>query len=68
MPENMLDKSPDEYIDPRGYWIDPERNVRRMSNKDGEQAVIIKATPACSHAEWERFYEAVVACLDTTKK
>jgi hypothetical protein len=67
MPENMLDKSPNEYIDPKGYWIDPERKVRRMSDKNGEQAVIIQATGDCSVAEWKRFYQAIVACLDTTK-
>jgi hypothetical protein len=66
MPENMLDKSADEYIDPKGYWIDPERKVRRMSD-NGQQAVIIQATGDCSVAEWERFYQAIVACLDATK-
>ena len=41
MPEKMLDKSREEYVDPKSYWIDPERKVRRMSDKNGEQAVII---------------------------
>ena len=55
------------YIDPKGYWIDPERNVRRMGDKDGEQAVIFRATPECSDAEWGRFYEAIVACVNLMK-
>ena len=67
MPENVLDKSANEYIDPRGYWIDPDRKVRRISTKNGSQAVIIQATPECSAAEWKRFYQAIVACLDATK-
>jgi hypothetical protein len=44
-----------EYLDPKGYWIDPERTIRRM---DGDQVVIIKATADCSDAEWKRFYVA----------
>ena len=56
-----------EYIDPQGYWIDPERNVRRMGEKNGEQMVILKATPECSDAEWDRFYSAIIACVDLKK-
>jgi hypothetical protein len=56
-----------EYIDPRGYWIDPSRNIRRLGDKDGEQVAVIRATPSCSDAEWDRFYTAIVACLDATK-
>jgi hypothetical protein len=52
-----------DYIDKKGYWIDPERNVRRMSDDGGEQRIIIRATEACSDAEWARFYEAIVACI-----
>jgi hypothetical protein len=29
-----------DYIDPKGYWIDPEGNIRRMGNEDGEQEII----------------------------
>jgi hypothetical protein len=54
-----------EYIDPAGYWISPEREIRRLGDKGGEQTPIIKALPECSDAEWDRFYAAVVACLDT---
>ena len=38
MPENLAEKSRNEFIDPKGYWIDPDRNLRRMSDQDGEQA------------------------------
>jgi hypothetical protein len=52
-----------DYIDPQGYWIDPARNLRRMIEENGEQRVIICATEACSDAEWTRFYEAFIACI-----
>jgi hypothetical protein len=58
----MTDK---DYIDPKGYWIDPARNIRRMGTEDGEQRVILRATQDCSDAEWGRLYEAIVACLKT---
>lgn len=38
----------EDYIDV-DYWADPERNVRR---KSGEEETILKATSACSKAEW----------------
>jgi hypothetical protein len=56
-----------EYIDPKGYWIDPRRNIRRLGDKDGEQAVILLATPQCSDAEWDRFYSAIISCVDVQK-
>jgi hypothetical protein len=43
-----------EYLDPKGYWIDPARNIRRLGKKDGEQLVMFRATPKCSDAEWDR--------------
>jgi hypothetical protein len=52
------------FIDPNGYWIDQERNIRRMSNDGGEQPVIMRATQECSDAEWSQLYEAIVKCLD----
>jgi hypothetical protein len=55
--------SPEDFIDPRGYWIDNARNIRRMSNDGGEQPVILRATQNCSDAEWGRLYEAIVNCL-----
>jgi hypothetical protein len=57
----------DEYLDPLGYWITPEREIKRMGSRGGEQTTIIKAVAGCSDAEWERFYAAIVACLDTMK-
>ncbi len=56
----------DEYMDPKGYWIDPDRNIRRLGDKDGEQVAVLRATACCSDAEWDRFYKAIVACLDAT--
>jgi hypothetical protein len=56
----------DEYLDPKGYWIDPDRNIRRLGDKDGEQVAVLRATACCSDAEWDRFYKAIVACLDAT--
>jgi hypothetical protein len=53
----------EQYIDPQGYWIDPERNLRRMGTEYGEQKVIMKATEDCSNAEWNKLYEAIVSCL-----
>ena len=41
----------ENYIDPKGYWIDPDRNIRRTS---GGQEAIVTATEKCSAKEWER--------------
>jgi len=54
----------EQYIDPEGYWIDPERSVRR---KSGEQTVILKATEHCSTLEWSYLFEAVRDCLPKMK-
>jgi hypothetical protein len=34
----------ENYIDPQGYWIDPDRIIHRMSlpDPDGEQSIICK--------------------------
>jgi hypothetical protein len=40
-----------DYIDPKGYWCEPSRNIRRMGNEDGEQEVIATVTKICSEAE-----------------
>jgi hypothetical protein len=56
-----------EYIDPKGYWIDTARNIRRLGKEDGEQLVILRATLECSDAEWDRLYAAIVACVDIMK-
>jgi hypothetical protein len=37
------------YLDPKGYWVDPSGNLRRMS---GEQEIIATVTDKCSDAEW----------------
>ena len=42
-----------DFIDPKGYWLDPDGNVRRMgtTEEDGEQAIIAKLTEVCTDAE-----------------
>ena len=49
----------DDYIDPKGYFIDSDRNIRRLGDVEGEQAIILKATEKCTKAEWERLYQAM---------
>ena len=39
----------DDYIDPKGYWADPVRHIRRLS---GHQEVILTAAEECSKEEW----------------
>lgn len=70
----MLEKSEEsefiqakDYVDSQGYWITPDREIKRMGNYSDEQATVIQATAHCSDAEWTRFYSAIVACLDATK-
>jgi hypothetical protein len=46
--DNIAPPPDKDYIDV-DYWADPERNVRR---KSGEQETILRATSACSKAEW----------------
>ena len=41
------------YIDPKGYFGDPEGNIHRMGNEDGEQEIIATVATACSEAEWK---------------
>jgi hypothetical protein len=55
---------PQDFIDPKGYWIDNGRNIRRMSSAGlDEQPIIMRATQNCSDAEWSRLYEAIARCL-----
>jgi hypothetical protein len=50
-----------DYVDPQGYWLDPDRNIHRMSipDPDGEQTIIATITPECSQAEWDLLREAL---------
>jgi hypothetical protein len=34
-------KAKNDYVDPKGYWISPDRTVRRLGDKHGEQTVIL---------------------------
>jgi hypothetical protein len=64
----FMDAVKNDDIDPQGYGIDLERCVRRMGYKNGEQTVILQATPDCSDAEWQRLREAIVACANVMKR
>ena len=59
---NEVDK--DQYLDPKGYWIDPARNVRRMSD---EQEIIVSASAACSGLEWRYIFDAIRDCIPKMK-
>ena len=50
------------YLDTVGYWLDPDRGIHRegFPDPDGEQTVILEATPFCTDAEWELFREALM--------
>jgi hypothetical protein len=52
-----------DYIDTKGYWISPDRSIRRMGDEGGEQIVIAKATEECSEAEWNRICDALKVSL-----
>jgi hypothetical protein len=49
-------EDPDDFIDPKGYWADHERNIRRTS---GGQAIVATATEACTKAEWFFLLESI---------
>ena len=53
----MADKDYVE-LDPKGYWADAARNIRRMS---GEQEVVLTATEECSALEWSLFCQTLEA-------
>jgi hypothetical protein len=38
----------EDFIDPKGYWADAVRNIRRTS---GEHDIVLKATDSCTKAE-----------------
>jgi hypothetical protein len=52
-----------DYIDTKGYWISPDRTIRRMGDEGGEQQIIAKATEECSDAEWNRICDALKVSL-----
>ena len=51
------------YIDTKGYYIDDDRCIRRISSENGEQAIILKATTEISDAEWQRLNQAILDCI-----
>ena len=52
-----------DYIDTKGYWISPDRTIRRLTEGESEQKVIAKATEDCSDAEWNRICDALKVSL-----
>jgi hypothetical protein len=46
----------EDFIDPKGYWADPERSIRRTS---GDQGTVLKATDVCTKAEWMYLLESL---------
>jgi hypothetical protein len=52
-----------DYIDTKGYWISPDRTIRRMGDEGGEQQIIARATEECSDAEWNRICDALKVSL-----
>ena len=49
-----------DYIDPKGYWVSPEGDIRRVSDEDGEHEVIVQKTRYCSEAEWKVVCDALM--------
>jgi hypothetical protein len=40
-----------DFIDREGYLLDPDGNIHRVGNEDGEHEIIATVTLACSQAE-----------------
>jgi uncharacterized protein YecE (DUF72 family) len=40
-----------DYLDPKGYWVDPSGNIPRMSGEQEIMATVVSG--ACSEAEWK---------------
>jgi hypothetical protein len=57
-----------DFIDPEGYWLDPDGNVRRLgtTEEDGEQAIIAKLTEVCTDAERMLLADALDKAARTT--
>ena len=51
-----------DFIDPQSYSIDSTGCIRRVDKEGGKQAVIaviLRATEACSDAEWAWIFQAI---------
>ena len=57
---------PDDYLDPEGFWADPDRNIHRAGNEGGEQEIIAAATDTCSKAEWSILSDRFLKEFDRT--
>lgn len=51
-------------LDPKGYWGDPQGNIRRMS---GEQEIVATVTPECNEAEWKALCALGVDAAQSTE-
>jgi hypothetical protein len=50
------EEDPDDFVDPKGYWADQERNIRRTS---GDHESVFKATGVCTKVEWRFLLESL---------
>jgi hypothetical protein len=56
MPNGATKKTDPNYIDPKGYWCDPARNIRRLGDN---KLVVLSASKHCSGEEWKRICDAL---------
>ena len=52
-----------DYIDTKGYWVSPDRSIRRMGDEGGEQIVIRRRQKSVRKAEWLRICDALKVSL-----
>ena len=53
---NGSEETFEDFIDPKGYWADPGRNIRRTSLR---QEIVLTATTACTVGEWMFLLESL---------
>ena len=53
---NGSEETFEDFIDPKGYWADPGRNIRRTSRR---QEIVLTATTACTVGEWMFLLESL---------
>ncbi len=53
---NHSQNDPQDFVDPKGYWADDQRSVRRTS---GSKDIVLIAADACTKAEWAFVLESL---------
>jgi hypothetical protein len=53
---NGSEETFEDFIDPKGYWADLGRNIRRTSLR---QEIVLTATTACTVGEWMFLLESL---------